>query len=113
MLKELSRRILVVFIEYVIVMMPGLFMILIASDREFMIRHFFYYHRGPFAMFLLSPGTMGWSNWPWLWWTTALVTIIICILAYVIYPNKVTGIVSFFGIVGWFVFALSFVMWTI
>ena len=113
MIKELLRRVLIVFIEYAIVMTPGLLMILIAADRPAIIRDLSYYHRGPFAMFILSPGTMGWSNWPWLWWTTALVTNIFCILAYVIYPNKVTGAVSFFGIVGWFIFALSFVMWTI
>lgn len=111
MLKELLRRVAVLFIEYAVFMLPGALVTITAAKRSFFVTTLTLCHRGPFAMFLLSPQAMGWCNWPWLWWSSTLFTNVICILAYLIYPNKITGTISFFGIAGWFVFAFSFVMW--
>jgi hypothetical protein len=108
-MKELFRRLLVIIIGYLVVAIPGVLLSLleklISSGKYPLIFPILLgaCHRGPFAIFLLEPGTAESAPcYPWLWLTIVPITNIICILAYLIYPNKCTAAVSFFGIVAWF-----------
>jgi len=101
------KRVGVLFIYDIICSLPALWLLIKADIGLSAIAHaFFCLHLGPYILFT----EYGQGGAGLLWQVTVVVTNIICISAYLVRPNVLTGIISFLGIAGWLFLALFGIM---
>jgi len=93
---KLNKKMKVILIEYLVCSVLALSFLLRPSygpSDSYWI--WLVSHIGPFLWIFYG------AIYSWLWWVY-VITNIICISSYLIYPTKVTGVISFLGIAGWF-----------